>query len=174
MVLYLLTVDQKQQRINNSECCLQLFQKGIFVRICNNRWDIDPPLHPGVKSAVSWVDSSKWKLYKVTKDANISTQGFGLCILGCASYFVHWLPWERKNHKQRILFSIIGAFEGRNHQKMATKLTHAAVWCALLSRQCALLSRQCTMSQVDRSNGKTTWIVLWIAPAPTLFSRSGP
>ena len=59
---------------------------------------MDPPLHSRVKSAVSWVDSSRWKLSKATKDANISRQGFGLCILGCPRYFVHRLPWERKNH----------------------------------------------------------------------------
>ena len=57
------------------------------------------PLPSGVKSAVSWVDSSRWKLSKVTKDTNISRQGFGRCILGCARYFVHQLCWERKNHQ---------------------------------------------------------------------------
>ena len=30
------------------------------------------------------------------------------------------------------------------------------------------------VSQVDRNDGKTTWIALWIASAPTLSSRSGP
>ena len=30
------------------------------------------------------------------------------------------------------------------------------------------------MSQVDRNNGKTTWIALRIASMPTLFSKSGP
>ena len=35
---------------------------------------------------------------KATKEANISRQDFGLCILGCVRYFVHWLPWEKKNH----------------------------------------------------------------------------
>ena len=29
------------------------------------------------------------------------------------------------------------------------------------------------MSQVSHNDGKTTWIALWIASAPTLFSRSG-
>ena len=33
--------------------------------------------------------------FEVTKDANITRQGFGLDILGCTRYFVHWLPWER-------------------------------------------------------------------------------
>ena len=55
----------------------------------------------GVKSAVSWIDSSRWKPSKVTKDANFS-------ILGCAKYFVHWLPWERKtlNSKYHIVLLV--------------------------------------------------------------------
>ena len=91
-VLYLLTVNQ--QHIDNSEHCLQLF-------LCkyDNGWNMDPPLHSGVKLAVSWVDSSRWKPSKATKDANTNRQGFGLYILGCAKYFVHRLPWERKNHR---------------------------------------------------------------------------
>ena len=50
---------------------------------------MDPPLHSRVKSAISWVDSSMWKLSKATKDANISRQGFGFCVLEYARYFVH-------------------------------------------------------------------------------------
>ena len=82
---------------------------------------MDPPLHSRVKLAVSWEDSSKWKPSKATKNANISRQGFGLHILECARYFVHRLPWEKKNHQQQILYSIIGAFEWRNCQKRRRK-----------------------------------------------------
>ena len=28
-------------------------QKGVFVWICNNGWNMDPSLHPGIKSAVN-------------------------------------------------------------------------------------------------------------------------
>ena len=38
----------------------------------------------------------------------------------------------------------------------------------------ALSPKQCTMSQVNHNDGKSTWTALWIASAPTLFSRSGP
>ena len=38
----------------------------------------------------------------------------------------------------------------------------------------ALSPRQCTMSQVDRNDGKITWLALQIASTSTLFSRSGP
>ena len=35
--------------------------------------------------------------------------------------FVHWLPWERKNHQEWISYSITGVFEGRNRQKKKKK-----------------------------------------------------
>ena len=109
------------------------------------------------------VDSSRWKPSKGTTDTNISRQGFGLHILGCTRYFLYRLPWERKNHQYRTLYSTIGAFEGRNRQKTATDE----------EEESALSSRQCTMSQVDCIDGKTTWIAIWIASAPIPFSRSG-
>ena len=73
-------------------------QKRVFTEICDNGWNMDPLLHSRVKSAISWMDSSRWKQSKVTKDTNISRQDFGLRILGHTRYFVHWSPWERKNH----------------------------------------------------------------------------
>ena len=122
---------------------------------------MDPPLHSAVKSNVSWVDINRWKPSKAPKGANISRQGFGLRILWCARYFVHWLPWERKNHQYRILYCIIGAFEGSKKRLQMKKKN-------------VLSPRQCILSQVHRNDGKTTWILLRIAFAPILFSRSGP
>ena len=37
----------------------------------------------------------------------------------------------------------------------------------------ALSPRQYNVSQVDHNNRESTWIALWIASTPTLFSRSG-
>ena len=50
------------QHVDNSEHCLQLFQhhREILYK-CDNRWNLDPPLHSGVKSAVSCMDNSWWK-----------------------------------------------------------------------------------------------------------------
>ena len=115
---------------------------------------MDLPLHSRVKSAVSWVNSSRWKSSKATKDANISWQGFGFRILGCAMYYVHRLPWKR----------IIAAFEGRNRQKTTANEEAKSV----------LSTKECTVSQVDPNDGKIKWIALWIASTPILFSRSGP
>ena len=50
---------------------------------CGNMWKwMKRLLHSGVKSTVSWVDRSRLKLSKATKEANIIRQGFGLHILG--------------------------------------------------------------------------------------------
>ena len=96
----LLIVDQKQQHIDNSECCLQLFQ-------CNKKF-----LCKYVTMDQTWIhhftlesnrQSAEWtaagESHPKQPKTNNSRQGFGLCILGCARYFVHWLPWERKNHQ---------------------------------------------------------------------------
>ena len=119
----LLTDDQKQQHIDNSEHCLQLFQyikKKFFWKYVtmDETW-----IHHFISKS-NW-QSAKWtaageSCWKLSKDENISRQGFGLCILGCTRYFVHWLPWEKKNDQQQISYSIIGMFEGRNCLKMAT------------------------------------------------------
>ena len=125
---------------------------------------MDPPLHSRVKSAVIWVVNSRWKPSKVTKDASISRQGFVLRILGCARYFVHQLPWEKKNYQLWMLYCIIGAFEGRNYQKTVTNKEEKS----------ALSPRQCTVSQIDRNDGKTIWIAHRTASIATLLSRSRP
>ena len=119
---------------------------------------MDLPLHSGVKLAVSWVDSSKWKQSKAINDASISRHGFGLHIFGCTRYFVHRLPW-----KYQILYRIIDAFERKKLQKMVKNKEISA-----------LSPRQCTVLQVSHNNIKTKWIALWITSISTLFSRSGP
>ena len=52
-VLCLLTIDQKQQCMNDSEHCLQLFQCNKKEFLCKYVISRDPPLYSGVKSAVS-------------------------------------------------------------------------------------------------------------------------
>ena len=102
LVSRFLTVNQKQRvhwQFRALFATFSMQQKGVFALICDNGWNMDPPLNSVVKSAVSWVDSSRWKPSKATKDTNISRHGFGLHILGCAKYLVYRLPWERKNHQ---------------------------------------------------------------------------
>ena len=125
----LLTVDQKQQHIDDSERCLQLFQRNKKEFLCKY-----------VRKDETWI-------HHFTLESNQLFQ----------------LPWERKNHQQWTLYSIIGAFEGRNRQKTATN-----------EEKSALSPRQRTVSQVGGNNSKTTWTALWTASISTLSSRSGP
>ena len=50
----------------------------------------------------------------------------------------------------------------------------APKWPHMKKKKSVLSPRQCIVWQVDCNDGKTTWIVLWIASAPILFSRSAP
>ena len=127
--------------------------------MCDNRRNMDPPLHSGVNLRGQQLVKT------VQSDQRCKHQQawFGHRILRYARYFVHWLLWESKNHQQRILYSIIDAFEGRNYQKTATNE----------EEKCALSPRQWTVSQVVCNDGKNTWIALKIASALSLFSRSG-
>ena len=116
-------------------------------------------------SSQLWVDSSRWKSSKMIKDANISRQGFVFHILGSATYFVHWLPWERKKNINSEYYIVLLV---HLKEEIAKKNSQKG------KRKSALSPRQCTVSQVNHNDGKTTWIAFWIACAPTLFSRSGP
>ena len=84
-------------------------------------------------------------------------------ILGCAPYFIHRLPWEKKNRQQRILCGVIGAFEGRNCEK--TTLNE--------EEKSALSLKQCIVSQDVRNNNKIARIALRISSPSTVFSGSG-
>ena len=122
-------------------------------------------MYPPLTSAVSWEDSGRWKPSKVTKDVNIRRQGFGLHIFSDAQYilFIDYLEKGRTINSEYHIALMVHLKE-KNHQKTATNQ----------ERKGNLSPRQCTMSQVDHNNDKITWIALWIASAPTLFSRSGP
>lgn len=75
MVPRLPIVDQKQQRVDNFERCLsglgETFgpkEKILFHAVCNNRQNIDPPLHYRNKSAVSLMEA----VQSEEKNANIN------------------------------------------------------------------------------------------------------
>ena len=110
---------------------------------------MDPLLHFRVKLTVSWVNSSRWNLSKVTKDANISRQ------------LIDFLE------KGRII-----------HSKYTVLLVHLKEEIAKIQLQIKKIKvpfhQDNVPSQVNRKNGKTTWISLWIASISTLFSKSGP
>ena len=118
---------------------------------------MDPSFHSRVKSAVSWVDNSRWKPSKATKVANISRQGLGQGIL-----FIDYLE-KGKTINSKYYIALLVHFKEEITKKRAQ-----------MKKKSALSTRQCTVLQVDCNDGKTTWIALWIASTPTLFSKSGP
>ena len=66
------------------------------------------PLHFGVKSAETWVYSSKWKPSKSTKYANISWRGFVLQILGYAKYFfIDYLEKGKTIHSDNYIVLLV-------------------------------------------------------------------
>ena len=90
-VLHLLTVDQKQKHVENFVHCLQLFQR-------NKKWEV----RKSVTMDETWIHhfTSNWQSAERTAAGeSFSRQGLRLRILGYARYFVHRLPWERKNHQ---------------------------------------------------------------------------
>ena len=87
---------------------------------------MDPPLHPGVKSAVSWVDSRRWKPSKLTKDINISRQGILL---------IDYLEKGRTFNNEYYVALLMRLKEEISHK-----------W----RRKNSLSPRQCTVSRVDR------------------------
>ena len=49
--------------------------KGFSASVCDNSWNMDPPLHTWNKKIVSWVDSNWWNPSKATKNSTVGSQG---------------------------------------------------------------------------------------------------
>jgi hypothetical protein len=91
----MLTIDQKQQCVDDSEQCLAIFNRnkdGLSVDIL--QWmkhgcftSLQSPIdsQPGGLNAINRIRS-------VWKNATVSWQGYGISILGCAWYYIHRLP----------------------------------------------------------------------------------
>ena len=75
LVPRLLPVDKKPQRVDDSESCLQLFQRyeKKVLRKYVTMDEMDPPLNPEVELGVSWVDRSKWRHPKRQKSQTLSS-----------------------------------------------------------------------------------------------------
>ena len=106
----------------------QLF--GLFASVCDNRWNVVPPIQTRVKSAVSWVDCSRPK----QPNSKNRRQYFWTRTEFCSSTLL-----RKKKNQQPILHGIINAFENRYYQ----------IW----RRKNALIPSQCTLSEID-----TNWV----------------
>lgn len=60
-----LTPDQKQQRVDGSKRCLEIFRRdkiNFFLKICDDERNLDTPLYSGLQNSVSGMDSTRGKL----------------------------------------------------------------------------------------------------------------
>ena len=118
---------------------------------------MDPPLHSGVKLAVSWVDSTSWKPSKETKDADKVFASRFWDVLGIL--YIDYLEKGRIINKKYYIALLV-----------CLKEEITKKWPQRKKKKKCSFTRQCTVSQVNCNDGKTTWI----ASTPTLFSRSCP
>ena len=93
----LLTPDQKQKRVKDSERCLELLKLGKkdFMRwylIMDETW-IHQYTPKTKRSSTEWTAAGESRL-KRPKDSTVGWQGYGIHILGCTWYFVYRLSGE--------------------------------------------------------------------------------
>jgi hypothetical protein len=110
----LFTIDQIQQRVDDSEQCLAIFNrnKDEFIRR-NITMDVTWLLYNTPESnrkSAEWTerDEPNPKRGKTQRSAGVST-------MGCACYYIHRLL--RKEHQQRVLYGVNGAFKWWNQEK---------------------------------------------------------
>jgi hypothetical protein len=117
-VLHVLTIDQYQQRVDNSEQCLAIFNRNkdeFFRRY--DKMDETMLLHNTLESnrqsaECTERDEPNPKRGKTQRSAGVS-------IMGCAWYYIHRLPQKGPDHQQRVLHGIIGVFKRWNQEKTA-------------------------------------------------------
>lgn len=111
--------------------------------ICDKGWNrtFNSLLQAWIKKIIRWVDSSRWKQFKVTKNSNIRWLGYGLRILGWARNLVYWLPQERQT--KWILQGEIGS-SGKNKDKMSLNAKEKS----------SVTTKHCILSQFDENDGQ--------------------
>jgi hypothetical protein len=105
-----LAIDQKQQRVDDLEQCLAIFNhnKDEFFRryiTMDQKWLIH-------YTSGSNRQSAKWIERDETNPKHEKTQqSYDISILGFAGYYINRIPQKRPDHQQRVLHSVIGAFK---------------------------------------------------------------
>ena len=165
----LLIVDQKQQHIDDLECCLQLFQPNLkeflhkYVTIDEtwiHNFTLESNRQPSEWTAVG-ESHPKWlkmqtSAGKVLIFVFLDAQGI---------LFINYLKKGRTINSEYYKALLVHLKEKIAKKRLQIKKKKR--------KKSAFSPKKCTMSQVNRNNVKTTWIVLWIASTPILFSRSG-
>jgi hypothetical protein len=106
----LLTIDQNQQRVDDSEQCLVIFYRNkveLFRRYIT--MDVSWLLYNTPefsRQSAEWTerDEPNPKRGKTQRSAGVST-------MGCACYYIHRLLRKGPEHQQRVLHGVIGAFK---------------------------------------------------------------
>ena len=168
-VQYLLTVNQKQQPVNDSERFLRLFQcnKKELLRkymTMDETWIHHFTSESNWKPA-EWTAASerrpKWPKMQTSAGkvlASVFWDAQGILFI---DYLLKGTIINSEYHIA-LLVHLKKKLKKKKKKKKATN-----------EEKSALSPRQCTVSQVNCNGGKTTWLALWIALEPILFSRSG-
>jgi hypothetical protein len=112
----LLTIDQNQQRVDDSEQCLAIFNRNkdeFFRRYITMgvTWLLyNTPESNRQSTKVTERDEPDPKGGKTHRSAGVST-------MGCACYYIHRLPRKGPEHQQQVLHGVIGAFKWWNQEK---------------------------------------------------------
>jgi hypothetical protein len=106
----LLTIDQNQQRFDDSEQCLAIFNRNKHEFFRRN-----------IAMEVTWLlyntPESNRQSTKVTErnepdpKRGKTQRSDGVSTMGCACYYIHRLPRKRSEHQQQVLHGVIGAFK---------------------------------------------------------------
>ena len=163
----LLAVDQKQQRVDDSERCLQLFQRNK-KEFCVNMWQwIKHWSSTSLQSQIGSQLSGQRQVKAVQSDQRCKHQqaSFWPSYFGMHKVFCSSISMKKgRAIDSEYYIAILVRLKEEIAKKTATNEEEKS----------ALSPKQCTVLEVDRYDGETTWIALRIACAPTLFSRSGP
>jgi hypothetical protein len=110
LVPRVLKIDQNQQRVDDSEQCLAIFNRNkdeIFRRYIT--MDVTWLLHNTLESN---RQSAEWTERDEPNPKRGKTQrAAGVSIVECAWYYVLRLPRKEPNHQQRVLHGVIGVFK---------------------------------------------------------------
>jgi hypothetical protein len=104
-VPHVLTIDQKQQRVDDSEQCLAIFNRNKdeffrrYIRI-DETWLL-PYTPESNRQSAEWTERDEPNPKRETG----IWQGYGISILGCAWYYIHRLPQKGPDHQQQVLHS---------------------------------------------------------------------
>ncbi|KAL7727958.1 hypothetical protein ACLKA6_019517 [Drosophila palustris] len=158
----LLTPEQKQQRIDESKSCLDMFtrNKSEFLRryiTMDETWIHHFTPESNRQSAESHAGGE-------SRPKRPKTQQLAGKVM--ASVFwdawnnIHRLSPEGADHQQRLFYSVIGAFERRNCKETAS-----------YAEEKVFPPRQCTVSQINENDDK---IYVELIPHPPYSPDFGP